>query len=104
MTTASFPSDLDTTSIACMVSDHFSAEVKNDIMDEILTLKNQDGIIQTYFDVTRPRIGTRSKNILHAPHTHIYQIPSSASTCSHFSTPTAAAANSKRPLTGSTAS
>ena len=44
-----------------MVSDHFSQEVKNDIMDEILTLKNRDGIIQTYFDVTRPRIGTFSK-------------------------------------------
>ena len=30
-------------------------------MNEILTLKNNDGIIQTYFDVTRPRIGTFSK-------------------------------------------
>jgi hypothetical protein len=29
-------------------------------MNEILTLKNKDGIIQTYFDVTRPRIGTFS--------------------------------------------
>ena len=28
-----------------------------------MTLKNKDGIIQTYFDVTRPRIGTCSKNV-----------------------------------------
>ena len=34
-------------------------------MDEILTLRNKDGIIQTYFDVTRPRIGAFSK-ISHA--------------------------------------
>ncbi|KAF8432402.1 HAD-like protein [Boletus edulis BED1] len=38
------------------VSDHFSPEVKNDIMNEILTVKNEDGIIQTYFDIKRPRI------------------------------------------------
>ena len=30
-------------------------------MNEIFRLKNSDGIIQTYFDVSRPRIGTFSK-------------------------------------------
>ncbi|KAG9309523.1 HAD-like protein [Chiua virens] len=56
LTTTSFPCDLDTTSIACSVSDHFLPEVKNEIINEILTFKNKDGIIQTYFDVSRPRI------------------------------------------------
>ncbi|KAH0830350.1 HAD-like protein [Lanmaoa asiatica] len=45
LTTASYPCDLDTTSIACTVSDHFSPGVKNDIMDEMLTFTNEDGII-----------------------------------------------------------
>ena len=58
---AVYPCDLDTMSIACIVSDHFSPEAKNDIMNEIFTLKNSDGIIQTYFDVLHPRIGTFSK-------------------------------------------
>lgn len=58
LTTADYPDDADTTALACMVSDHLSRDVKNDIMDEILTLRNKDGIIQTYFDVTRPRFGT----------------------------------------------
>ncbi|RPD69155.1 HAD-like protein [Lentinus tigrinus ALCF2SS1-7] len=56
LTTAVFPDDLDTTSIACTVMDHYTVEVKNDIMDEMLRCKNQDGILQTYFDDTRPRI------------------------------------------------
>ncbi|KAH0830332.1 HAD-like protein [Lanmaoa asiatica] len=56
LTTASYPCDLDTTSIACTVSSHLSYQVKNDIMNEMLTFKNEDGIIQTYFDITRPRI------------------------------------------------
>ncbi|KAG8217264.1 HAD-like protein [Butyriboletus roseoflavus] len=64
LTTDTFPCDLDTTSVACTVSDHFSPEVKNDIMNEILTFKNMDGIIQTYFDATRPRIGTFPKNTI----------------------------------------
>lgn len=69
LTTAWYPCDLDTTSIACTVSDHFSPEVKNDIMNEILTLRSKDGIVQTYFDVTRPRIGTFtfSKNTMRRP-------------------------------------
>ena len=54
LATASYPCDLDTTFIACLMSDHFSPEAKNDIMNEIVTLINKDGIIQTYFDTTRP--------------------------------------------------
>ncbi|TBU22525.1 HAD-like protein [Dichomitus squalens] len=56
LTTAMFPNDMDTTSIACTVLDHFTTEVKNDIMDEILSFRNRDGIVQTYFDRARPRI------------------------------------------------
>ena len=57
LTTSKFPDDMDTTSIACTILDHFTTEVKHDIMDEILSFRNQDGIIQTYFDKSRPRIG-----------------------------------------------
>ena len=58
LTTTLFPDDFDTTSIACTVLDHYSERTKNEIMDEMLTLRNRDGIVQTYFDSTRPRIGT----------------------------------------------
>lgn len=40
-------------------------------MNEILTLRNKDGIIQTYFDPTRPRIGTYSK-IYYGLYTHLH--------------------------------
>ncbi|TBU29645.1 HAD-like protein [Dichomitus squalens] len=56
LTTAAFPHDLDTTSIACTVLDHFGPQVKDDIMNEILSLRNEDGLVQTYFDKTRPRV------------------------------------------------
>ncbi|KAI1790112.1 HAD-like protein [Ganoderma leucocontextum] len=54
-TTAKFPDDLDTTSLTCTVLDHFTAEVKNEIMDEMLNYKNRDGIMQVYFADDRPR-------------------------------------------------
>ena len=57
MTTADFPYDLDTTSIALTVAPHFTDEIKHNVMDEIVNLKNKDDIVQTYFDITRPRIG-----------------------------------------------
>lgn len=57
MTTANFPFDLDTTSIGLTVSTHIDHETKMSVMDEMLTYLNKDGIIQTYFDVSRPRIG-----------------------------------------------
>ena len=57
LTTADFPYDLDTTSIGLTVATHVDEATKHSVMDEMLTYKNKDGIIQTYFDRTRPRIG-----------------------------------------------
>ncbi|KAI0328206.1 hypothetical protein GY45DRAFT_1019160 [Cubamyces sp. BRFM 1775] len=57
LTTEEFPPDVDTTSIAYTVTgDRYPEKVKNDTMDEILKLRNGDGIVLTYFDHTRPRI------------------------------------------------
>lgn len=57
MTTDQFPCDLDTTSIGLTVSSHVDFETKMSVMDEMLTYVNKDGIIQTYFDPSRPRTG-----------------------------------------------
>ncbi|KAI0711642.1 HAD-like protein [Earliella scabrosa] len=56
LTSACFPDDLDTTSMACTVLDHYSQGAKEELMDQMLALRNSDGIVQTYFDNTRPRI------------------------------------------------
>ncbi|PIL29251.1 hypothetical protein GSI_09300 [Ganoderma sinense ZZ0214-1] len=56
LTTDVFPDDLNTTSTACMTLGAFSQEVKDDIIDEILSIKTREGLIPTYFDSTRPRI------------------------------------------------
>lgn len=58
MTTDEFPFDLDTTSIGLTVSTHVDYDTKMGVMDEMLTYVNKDGIIQTYFDPSRPRTGT----------------------------------------------
>jgi hypothetical protein len=57
LTTTAFPCDLDTTSIALTIAPHFTNEVKQDVMNEIVKMKNNDDLVQTYFDTTRPRIG-----------------------------------------------
>ncbi|KAJ7190188.1 HAD-like protein [Mycena pura] len=57
LTTASYPDDQDTTSIALLVASHFDEATKQSVMDEILTYRNQDKISTTYFDHARPRIG-----------------------------------------------
>ena len=58
LTTPEYPDDLDTTSLACTILDHFTPEVKNEIMDKMLDYKNaQDGIMQLYFADNRPRFG-----------------------------------------------
>ncbi|KAJ6490886.1 HAD-like protein [Mycena sanguinolenta] len=56
LTTSSFPCDQDTTSIALSVAPHFTAATKQSVMDEILSYRNEDNIVTTYFDRTRPRI------------------------------------------------
>ena len=57
MTTSEYPDDMDTTSLTCTVLDHFTAEVKDEIMDEMLRYKNRDGIVQVYFTEDRSRFG-----------------------------------------------
>ena len=49
--------DLDTTSIGLTVSDHVAMADKHKVMDEMLRYRNRDGIVQVYFDHSRPRIG-----------------------------------------------
>ncbi|EIW61160.1 uncharacterized protein TRAVEDRAFT_43985 [Trametes versicolor FP-101664 SS1] len=57
LTTEKFPPDVDTTSLAfTAMYNNYSDDQKSCAMDEILTLRNADGIILTYFDLTRPRI------------------------------------------------
>ncbi|KAF8522003.1 hypothetical protein JB92DRAFT_2706727 [Gautieria morchelliformis] len=48
--------DLDTTSIGLTVSTHIDLETKHNVMDEMLACRNQDGLVQVYFDDSRPRI------------------------------------------------
>ena len=60
MTSEVFPSDLDMTSIGLTVSNHVDYETKMSVMDEMLAYVNKDGIIQTYFDSSRPRTGQSS--------------------------------------------
>ena len=51
------PFDIDTTSIGLTVTDNISLSVIHGVLDEILaTCLNDDGIVQVYFDVRRPRI------------------------------------------------
>ncbi|KAK7060596.1 hypothetical protein VNI00_001362 [Paramarasmius palmivorus] len=56
LTTAKFPCDADTTSIGLTIAPHVSPITRNRIMDDILQLRNSDGVIQVYFDSSRPRI------------------------------------------------
>ncbi|KAI1792346.1 HAD-like domain-containing protein [Ganoderma leucocontextum] len=56
LTSVTFPNDLNTTSTACMALGAFRQEVKDDIIDEILSIKTREGLVPTYFDTTRPRI------------------------------------------------
>ncbi|KAI0638688.1 hypothetical protein C8Q77DRAFT_1215435 [Trametes polyzona] len=55
--TAEYPPDVDVTSIACMTAGfRYSQEDEAAIMDDMLLLKNDDGIVLTYYDNERPRI------------------------------------------------
>ncbi|KAJ7102373.1 HAD-like domain-containing protein [Mycena belliarum] len=54
MTTASFPEDLDTTSLALTIMPPDACAV-NSMMDEMLRYLTEDDIIGTYFDHSRPR-------------------------------------------------
>ena len=70
--------DLDTTSIGLTVSDHVDVATKHKIMDEMLKYRNSDGIMQVYFDHSRPRIGgftLCSKAIGSLSNHHSYEDP-----------------------------
>jgi HAD superfamily hydrolase (TIGR01509 family) len=56
LTTRDFPFDADTTSIGLTIAPHVSAATKHRVMDQILSLRSSDGLLQVYFDPTRPRI------------------------------------------------
>ena len=49
--------DLDTTALGLTVVDHVDTTTKHKVMDEMLEYLDCDGIIQVYFDHSRPRIG-----------------------------------------------
>ena len=49
--------DLDTTALGLTVTDDVDTATKHKVMDEILEYRDSDGIIQVYFDHSRPRIG-----------------------------------------------
>src|SRR5579862_8811959 len=51
----SFPCDLDTTALALTVCNRDDDDTANSVMDEMLEYINSDGIVQAYFDHTRPR-------------------------------------------------
>jgi hypothetical protein len=55
-----FPSnrdDLETTSLGLTVIDDMDTATKHKVMDEMLQYRDADGIIQVYYDHSRPRIG-----------------------------------------------
>ncbi|KAF8527230.1 HAD-like protein [Gautieria morchelliformis] len=55
-TTVDYPNDVDTTAIGLTVLKEIDHSLKHGVMDEILGLCNSDGIVQVYFDQSRPRI------------------------------------------------
>ncbi|EIM80888.1 HAD-like protein [Stereum hirsutum FP-91666 SS1] len=56
LTTKDYPYDSDTSAIGVMVAPHLSLSSKHRILDDILHLRNADGIVQVYFDPSRPRV------------------------------------------------
>ncbi|KAF8812869.1 HAD-like protein [Phlegmacium glaucopus] len=51
-----YPDDFDTTAFGLTVTDQVDMATKHKIMDEMLEYRDSDGIIQVYFDHSRPRI------------------------------------------------
>ncbi|KAG6900636.1 hypothetical protein C0993_006740 [Termitomyces sp. T159_Od127] len=56
LTTEFFSNDLDTTSVGLTVVSHVNEATKHEIMDKMLLYRDSDGIIQVYFDHSRPRM------------------------------------------------
>ncbi|KIJ46590.1 hypothetical protein M422DRAFT_165102 [Sphaerobolus stellatus SS14] len=56
LTTEQFPNDLDTTSLGLTIAPNISDAARQEVMDQILERRNQDGIVQVYFIQNRPRI------------------------------------------------
>jgi len=59
-----YSNDLDTTALGLTVLPEASEAAKQEVMDKILQLRNSDGIVQVYFDESRPRLGEISVNEL----------------------------------------
>lgn len=53
-TTKQFPADVDTTSCALLAFNPTSGV--NDVLDDMLANRNADGLVQTYWDESRPRV------------------------------------------------
>lgn len=56
LTSANYPYDLDTTSTALLVLGAPSLETLHSVLDEMLEQRNEQGILQVYFDKSRSRI------------------------------------------------
>ncbi|KAL1741402.1 HAD-like domain-containing protein [Schizophyllum fasciatum] len=56
LTTRVFPFDADTSSIGMTIAEGIPEETKHRVMDKMLTLRNADGVLQVYFDPSRPRV------------------------------------------------
>ncbi|KAL1662218.1 HAD-like domain-containing protein [Schizophyllum commune] len=55
-TTRVFPFDADTSSIGMTIAEGVPEETKHRVMDRMLGLRNADGVLQVYFDPSRPRV------------------------------------------------
>ena len=52
--------DLNTTALGLTATDNVDMATKHKVMDEMLEYRDSDGIMQVYFDHSRPRIGDYS--------------------------------------------
>jgi hypothetical protein len=57
------------------VVDHVDTATKHKVMDEILEYRDSDGIIQVYFDHTRPRIGDYLQSNKQLSNLYLYEDP-----------------------------
>jgi len=72
-TTSYYPDDFDTTSIAWTVLPT-RPQVVRSVIDEILTLNSEEGVVTTYFDDSRPRVDpVVCVNVLNLCYHHGYE-------------------------------
>ncbi|KAL5530994.1 hypothetical protein ACEPAG_3870 [Sanghuangporus baumii] len=56
LTSENYPCDLDSTSLAWTTLPNIDKKAVESVMDEMLKYRNSDGIIEVYFDPSRPRL------------------------------------------------